>query len=492
MIFNSYIFLFVFLPITLLIFRLSSYHYGKRTAIAVLGIASFIYYGWWNPPYIFLLLASIIFNFYFADIISRANKKKHFLALGILLNLVLLGYFKYAGFLILNINFLFKGNYELGQILLPIGISFFTFQQIAYLSDISKGQKMKYSFVDYILFVTFFPQLIAGPIVHHKEMMPQFSKTDEDAEFNLSLGLTLFLIGLAKKVIVADNLAPHASPVFSHAANDVSFNIFEAWIGTFAYTFQLYFDFSGYSDMALGIAAMFGIFLPVNFLSPYKATNLVEFWRRWHITLSRFLRDYLYIPLGGNRKGKGRELSNLLITMVIGGLWHGANWTFVAWGFLHGLGLSVNHMVSKLTGKFKFNLKALSAVITFLFVSLTWVLFRSENFNSALSMYSTMFAFKGLVLPHEMLTAYPIFGAEYAGEFHKTPIAIIMVSGIIAFIAPNSLQLINSAKFNSPIKLPSTRLQWSPSFKWVAFMTLLFIACLLNMTNMSEFLYYQF
>jgi D-alanyl-lipoteichoic acid acyltransferase DltB (MBOAT superfamily) len=323
-------------------------------------------------------------------------------------------------------------------------------------------------------------------------MMPQFSKTDEDADFNLSLGITLFLIGLAKKVIVADNLAPHASPVFSHAANDVSFNIFEAWIGTFAYTFQLYFDFSGYSDMALGIAAMFGIFLPVNFLSPYKATNLVEFWRRWHITLSRFLRDYLYFPLGGNRKGKGRELSNLLITMVIGGLWHGANWTFVAWGFLHGLGLSLNHMVSKLTGKFKYKFKALSAVITFLFVSLTWVLFRSENFNSALSMYSTMFAFKGLILPHEMLTAYPIFGAEYAGEFHKTPIAIIMVSGIIAFIAPNSLQVINSAKFNSPIKLPSTRLQWSPSFKWVAFMILLFIACLLNMTNMSEFLYYQF
>jgi hypothetical protein len=242
--------------------------------------------------------------------------------------------------------------------------------------------------------------------------------------------------------------------------------------------------------MALGVAAMFGIFLPVNFSSPYKANNLIDFWRRWHITLSRFLKDYLYIPLGGNRKGRARELANLLITMAIGGLWHGANWTFVAWGILHGIGLSMNHLASK------FGLitmpKLLGGFITFIFVSLCWVLFRAESFDAALLMFSTMFCTDGLILPIEMRNAFQLDKDSYAGEFHKTPIAWIIFSGLIAFFAPNSMQIINSSKFNSTYTYPTTRFKWNPTKLWLFITVILFIGCLFNMSGLSEFLYYQF
>lgn len=326
------------MPLTFLLFRIIGNRFGYRASVGVLCLASFLYYAWWNPPYLLLLFFSILFNFHHAKIIAKSCRKKLQLLVGISINLFLLGYFKYAGFLFSNINSIFDQSYNLSQILLPIGISFFTFQQIAYLCDVSKAGEPNYGFREYVLFVSFFPQLIAGPIVHHKEMMPQFKKKDQDPDLNFAIGVTLFIIGLSKKVVFADNLAPHASQIFDHAKNGILFNVFEVWIACFAYTFQLYFDFSGYSNMAMGVSAMFGIFLPVNFHSPYKATSLIDFWRRWHITLSRFLKEYLYIPLGGNRKGRARELANLLITMAIGGLWHGANWTFVLWGFLHGVG----------------------------------------------------------------------------------------------------------------------------------------------------------
>jgi len=490
MIFNSYIFIFLFLPVTLLLFRITGKRLGYKSSVGILCIASFLYYAWWNPPYLVLLLASIFFNFYHAKIIAKSDRKKLQLLVGISVNLFLLGYFKYAGFLVSNINSIFDQTYNLGSILLPIGISFFTFQQIAYLCDVTKEGESKYGFREYVLFVTFFPQLIAGPIVHHKEMMPQFQNKAQDTDLNFAIGATLFVIGLSKKVILADNLAPHASQIFDHAANGVLFNVFEAWIACFAYTFQLYFDFSGYSDMALGVAAMFGIFLPANFLSPYKATSLIDFWRRWHITLSRFLKEYLYIPLGGNRKGKSRELANLLITMAIGGLWHGANWTFVVWGILHGIGLSINHLLSKL-GLIAMP-KLLGGFITFIFVSLCWVLFRAESFDAALLMLSTMSCTDGLILPIEMRHAVHLEQVGYAGEFHKTPIAWIIFSGLIAFLAPNSIQIINSKKF-SPIHIaPLTRLAWKPTKLWLVIIILLFIGCLLNMSGLSEFLYYQF
>ena len=490
MIFNSYIFIFLFLPATLLVFRITGKKFGYKSSVGVLCIASFFYYAWWNPPYLVLLFASILFNFYHAKIIAKSDRKKNQLFVGICLNLFLLGYFKYAGFLVSNINSIFDQSYNLGSIILPIGISFFTFQQIAYLWDVTKDGESAYGLREYVLFVTFFPQLIAGPIVHHKEMMPQFQNNSQYSDLNFAIGATLFIIGLSKKVILADNLAPHASQIFDHAGNGVLFNVFEAWIGCFAYTFQLYFDFSGYSDMALGVAAMFGIFLPVNFLSPYKATNLIDFWRRWHITLSRFLKDYLYIPLGGNRKGRARELTNLLITMAIGGLWHGANWTFVVWGILHGIGLSINHLLSK------FDVitipKFFGGFITFIFVSLCWVLFRAESFDAAQLMFSTMFCTDGLILPIEMRNAFLLEQASYAGEFHKTPIAWIIFAGLVAFLAPNSMQIINFSKFNSADCLPAARLIWNHSKLWLVITIILFIGCLFNMSGLSEFLYYQF
>ena len=490
MIFNSYIFIFLFLPATLLVFRIAGKKFGYKSSVGVLCIASFFYYAWWNPPYLILLFASILFNFYHAKVIAKSGRKKIQLFVGISVNLFLLGYFKYAGFLVSNLNSIFNQSYNLGEILLPIGISFFTFQQIAYLSDVTKEGGSNYGFREYVLFVTFFPQLIAGPIVHHKEMMPQFQNKAKDTDINFALGITLFIIGLSKKVILADNLAPHASQIFDHAGNGVLFNVFEAWIACFAYTFQLYFDFSGYSDMALGVAAMFGIFLPVNFLSPYKATSLIDFWRRWHITLSRFLKVYLYIPLGGNRKGRARELANLLITMAIGGLWHGANWTFVAWGILHGIGLSINHLVSKLVA-IKIP-KLLGGFVTFIFVSLCWVLFRAESFDAALFIFSTMFCTDGLMLPIEMRNTFQLDQATYAGEFHKTPIAWIIFSGLVAFLAPNSMQIINSSKFSSTYYLPITRFIWKPTKLWLVITIILFIGCLFNMSGLSEFLYYQF
>tara|TARA_B110000495_G_C23034532_1_gene617347 strand:+ start:1976 stop:3376 length:1401 start_codon:yes stop_codon:yes gene_type:complete len=464
----------------------------------ILSICSLVYYGWWNPPYVLLLVTSIGFNFILGELIRKSQSIRSLVAIGIGVNLLLLCYFKYAGFIISNLNYLSGGDFVLHEILLPIGISFFTFQQITYLSDVGRGDCPKYRFFDYLLFVTFFPQLIAGPIVHHREMMPQFTNDNKEQgnfQKDFAIGSTLFVIGLAKKVIIADNLAPYASNLFGSAFSGSPVNIIDSWIGVIAYTFQLYFDFSGYSDMALGIGAMFGIFLPVNFLSPYKSKDLIEFWRRWHISLSRFLKEYVYIPLGGNRSGTIRGFSNLIITMLIGGFWHGANWTFVVWGLLHGIGLVLNHLFKKLVPnalRSLLGIRIVLAVFTFCFVSLTWVLFRSENFATALSIYNTMFALEGLVLPNEMHLDFPISGAIYAGDFHMTHVVHVIIAALIAFLGPNSIQIIQERRFLLPLEVANTRFLWRPSIRWAVLIIGLFVASLCNMSGLSEFLYYQF
>lgn len=494
MIFNSYVFIFIFLPTTWLMFHYGRTKLGVGFAFRALSVSSLIYYAWWNPLFAFLPLASATFNFLWGKRISRTEKPKRWVFSGIILNLLLLAYFKYAIFFIENLNLIIASPCEFPKIILPIGISFFTFQQITYLADLGKGDDPNYSFSDYLLFVTFFPQLIAGPIVHHKEMMPQFQAVSSgDTQRNLSLGMTLFVIGLSKKVLIADTLAPYATMTFGHAADGVAINILSAWIAAFAYSFQLYFDFSGYSDMALGIGAMFGIFLPVNFLSPYKSASLIEFWRRWHISLSRFLKEYLYIPLGGNRAGRARMLLNLLLTMVIGGLWHGANWTFVLWGFIHGAGLALVHVFSKylkIGSSKQLHVKLSLVTLTFLFVVLSWVLFRAESFSAAQNMYATMFAINGLVLPVELNETYP--NALFAGDISRTHIVHVILAGLIAFFAPNSMQIIHFPKFKLPSPQSSTRLRWRSSRLWAIFTILLFVSCLLNMSSLSEFLYYQF
>jgi len=342
-----YEFLLLFLPVVLIGYYLIGSRQHHRLASSWLLAASLFFYGWWNPVYVVLILFSIIFNYALGLSLASGEKKQRvLLSFGIIVNLSLLAYFKYTVFILDNVYGLLDMNFDLPDIVLPLAISFFTFQQIAYLVDAYQNKTKEYNFLQYSLFVTFFPQLIAGPIVHHREMMTQFAKNSTYC-FNakmLELGLAIFTLGLFKKVVIADGIAAYSTPVFNAATSGMALTFFDSWTGALAYTFQLYFDFSAYSDMAIGIGLMFGIRLPINFFSPYKAVNIIDFWKRWHMTLSRFLRDYLYIPLGGNRKGSTRRYFNLMVTMLLGGLWHGAGWTFIIWGGLHGIYLAINHV----------------------------------------------------------------------------------------------------------------------------------------------------
>jgi len=404
MLFNSYNFIFLFLPIVLLGFFLLA-RIGHTFAAAWLVAASLFFYGYWNPAYIGLLLGSIVCNYAFGMWIAKAgvrhdeSGRKSLLIVAVAANLLLLGYYKYANFFVDNINTAANAHLSLGAIILPLGISFFTFTQIAFLVDTYQGKVKEYNFIHYTLFVTYFPHLIAGPILHHKEMMPQFAHAS-NYRINwehVASGLMLFTLGLCKKVLGADALAPYANGVFDGVQHGMLPTVYEAWAGALSYTMQLYFDFSGYTDMALGIALMFNIRLPINFNSPYKATSIIEFWRRWHMTLSRFLRDYLYIPLGGNRKGKTRRYLNLLATMLLGGLWHGAGWTFVVWGVLHGAYLAINNLWRELfpESRSRWIPSWLSALLgfalTFVAVVAAWVVFRSNDMAQAKTILEAMF-----------------------------------------------------------------------------------------------------
>jgi alginate O-acetyltransferase complex protein AlgI len=375
MLFNSYSFILFFIPIVWLGFRFLSSNRLLTGALIWLTISSFYFYAYWNPPFIFLLLFSILFNFSIGKALEGKNRyRKYFLFLGVAVNLLLIVYFKYGNFFMSNIFALSSSQWVDKDIFLPLGISFFTFQQIAFLVEVYQGKIVAPSLLNFSLFVSFFPQLIAGPIVRYPEIVPYFSrkKTFGVSYRNIALGLFLFSIGLAKKVIIADSLSPWVAQVFDKTG---SLQFWTAWSGTLAYTFQIYFDFSGYSDMALGLGKLFNISLPINFNSPYKALSITDFWRRWHITLSSFLRDYLYIPLGGNRKGKLNQYKNLLITMTLGGLWHGASWTFVFWGLYHGLLLLAHKVLSNFFKKY--HLGKIPIFIkwgaTFFSVTLGWV-----------------------------------------------------------------------------------------------------------------------
>ena len=339
MVFSSYEFIFLFLPVTFFLFFYLNKKKLTTQATFSLACASLFFYSWWNIIYLPLILFSVIINYGVSFLMQKPSfTKKILLITGILFNLLLLSYFKYSDFFLQNINAVFDSNYPALNLILPLAISFFTFQQIAFLVDSFKGLVKKHTFLEYVVFVTFFPQLIAGPIVHHKEMMPQFNKLSNKliSYKNIYLGVFIFSIGLFKKVVIADNFSIWASNGF-----DVmdQLNLIEAWVTSLSYTFQLYFDFSGYADMALGAALLFNISLPINFNSPYKSTNIRDFWKRWHITLSRFLRDYVYIPMGGNKKGNFKMYSNLFTTFLIGGLWHGAGWTFIFWGLMHAIAI---------------------------------------------------------------------------------------------------------------------------------------------------------
>jgi alginate O-acetyltransferase complex protein AlgI len=463
MLFNSYVFIFVFLPIILLIFFCLG-AYSHRLAVASLLLASLFFYGWWNLVYVALLAASITFNYFIGVALIKENHrsgifgKKSILAFGVAANLGLLAYYKYANFFLTNINTILGAHLGVADIILPLGISFFTFTQIAFLVDSYRGEVREYNFIHYCLFVTYFPHLIAGPVLHHKEIMPQFAEpsTFRPTYENMAIGLTIFSIGLFKKVVVADGIAPFVSPVFDAVAQGNTISSGDAWFGVLAYSFQLYFDFSGYSDMAIGISRMFGVNLPINFYSPYKAVNIIEFWRRWHITLSRFLRDYLYIPLGGNRRGSIRRYHNLFLTMLLGGLWHGAGWTYVIWGGLHGLYLVINHAWHGLRRHWGQDLTSntlisrwIARLLTSVAIVVAWVFFRASGYTAAMSILGSMFGFNGFdasvfyatkTLQQMVLVPVLVDMGLYINPFHIL-IGLFVCLYIVVWFLPNTTQL---------------------------------------------------
>ncbi len=502
MLFNSIEFIFCFLPIV----ALGYFTFGKCSqdaAVIWLAATSLAFYGWWDPRYLLLLLGSVGFNYLVGQRIGSSRQAPYWLALGVTTNLGLLGYYKYANFLVDNLTALTGVEFALQHVILPLGISFFTFTQIAYLVDVRRREAQEYSFPKYLLFATFFPHLIAGPILHHKEIMPQF---DDSRNFtpnaqHIAEGLTFFALGLAKKILLADNIAPYAGDVFE-AARTGSVSFFEAWQGALSYTLQLYFDFSGYCDMAIGAALIFGIRMPVNFDSPYRATSIIDFWRRWHMTLSGFLRDYLYIPLGGNRSGPTLRYFNLMIVMVLGGLWHGAGWTFVAWGALHGGYLLINHIWRSTLAPGAPNPATRIAywIATFLSVVFAWVFFRAENMASAMSMIHGMLGFNGfeLELNHRgyfgtLAGSLERLGITFVPATEIRLVAIPWIAGLLAMclLLPNTQQWIWRQRplFQSGnIHL----LTWRATLAWGLILGALATYAISKIGQPSEFLYFNF
>ena len=431
MLFSSLTFLLGFLPLTLLLTWLISRNFKREITLLWLIIASFVFYSWLFPPYLGLLAGSILFNYGVGQSLAR-YKDLRLMWIGVLANLGLLAWFKYAGFFADTFNALSQGSLDFGAILLPLAISFFTFQQIAYLVDMYRRDISAGGFLEYTFFVTFFPQLIAGPIVHYRTIIPQL-KTPDFVKFradDLLAGGLLFAMGLSKKVLIADRLRGGADALFLATANGVEPSFFESWVGMMCYAFQIYFDFSGYSDMALGLGRMFGLKLPKNFESPYKCRNIIDFWRRWNITLSHFLRDYLYFALGGNRRGKIMRYVNLFIVMLLGGLWHGAGWTFVVWGALHGAYLTVNHMWRNYIGR---TLPVFVALpLTFMAVLAAWVFFRADSFDQAFIILQSMLGLRQVAFTDLSIYTHVFW----------LPVGLLLAS-ILTWGLPNALQLVN-------------------------------------------------
>jgi D-alanyl-lipoteichoic acid acyltransferase DltB (MBOAT superfamily) len=505
---------------------------NHRLAVILLIFASLFFYSWWKLEYLLIIILSILFNYCWGKIlggdVSRIEKQIY-LIIGIAINLGLLGYFKYSNFFLESVNHWFNLSFPLQNLALPLAISFFTFQQVAYLIDIYSGETKDSSFLNYTLFICFFPQLIAGPIVHYRDIIPQLQKK-EIYSFDLddlAIGLSIFAFGLFKKVVIADSLSVNVEILFGNAEAGINLTLFEAWGAALAYTFQLYFDFSGYSDMAIGLARMFRIKLPVNFNSPYQAFCIIDFWRRWHITLSNFLRDYLYIPLGGNQQGKIRRDLNLLITMLLGGLWHGAGWTFVLWGGLHGLYLIINHWWHTFLQHLGYNPnspnrfgKVMGVAITFTLIVASWVIFRANSVQVALSIWKGMVGLNGIMIPDKiaerlgffqyLLTAlganFPHCSEQYNYSFITTFFLNILLMLVVWFLPNTQRWMVNFQPFfkseSNPIKLESAsligqvtqRLAWQLNIGYGIVIGLIFfvifkVSFAVPMTN---FLYFNF
>ena len=498
--FNSWIFVFGFLPLTLIGYYALKSQASPALAKAWLGIMSLVFYAWWSVAYLLLLLCAVVANFYAAQLISmqpRGRSRTLITAAAICGNLALLGYFKYTNFFLGIVDSTFGFSLTVPGLILPLGISFFTFQKIAYLADVHQGLPAEKNWNNFLLFVAFFPQLIAGPIVHNQEVLPQFAHTQRGSLqwSDIAVGLALFGIGLCKKTMLADPIATYASLVFEAAAKGVPLTQSEAWLGSFAYAFQIYFDFSGYSDMAIGLARMFGIKLPLNFASPYQSTSIIDFWHRWHMTLSRFLRDYVYIPLGGNRRGPTRRYINLMTVMLVGGLWHGAGWSFVVWGGLHGLYLLVNHAWRALGEhhaalRWPENIAAqlVAWATTFVAVVVAWVFFRAATLPVALNIVGAMFD--------------PGAGLGLRSSVAQEPQAallLLVLLGALAFLAPNSQMLLRhfepaygwNTRPHRPYRFEAW-LAWRPSLGWALFTAACLASSIMSFSNVGEFIYFNF
>jgi alginate O-acetyltransferase complex protein AlgI len=496
MIFASDVFI-LFMAVLLPLYAVFVRQWHGRGKILLIA-ASLFFYSYWLPPYVLLLLGSILGNFALGRVLlhQRAEHNKTvLLTLGVVANIAMIAYFKYANFFLENIADLFGNHYTAVNIALPLGISFFTFQQISFLVDVYKKRLNEVSFEDYVLFISFFPQLIAGPIVTQSEMLPQLRRKRDwrlRAD-HFSLGFFLFSAGLFKKVVLIDPYVPYVDVVFAHAAGGNPVGLLDAWTGALGYSFQIYLDFSGYSDMAIGLALIFGLKLPLNFFSPYKATSIRDFWRRWHITLSRFLQRHLYIPFGGSKHGAMRTVLALMGTMLIGGLWHGAGWQFIVWGGLHGLMLVVNHFWgalrerSYLLGKYSQHwlYRAHMVLLTFLALAVTWVFFRADSVTAALIIVSGMLG----------LNDVTSIGSATKGIFPALPVYFAFV-----WLLPNTVQIMRrfpvvlaAPQFSSA--LVKTK-RWSICFRltwfWAVISVVLFLASWFSMSNLSPFIYFQF
>ena len=479
MLFNSYEFLFLFLPGTLLVyFALRKFHL-KRLSLTTLILASFLFYAWWNPIYLPLLLFSICVNYSVAYfLLGPLRKNRALLMVGLIFNIGLLAYFKYSNFLLGSFDSAFGTGLNPAPIILPLAISFFTFQKIAFIVDAYRGDLEDLDPLHYMLFVSFFPQLIAGPIVHHREIMPQFAKgSGIPISWNsFAIGISIFTIGLFKKTVIADHLAPVANKIFGVAEQGHVISLLDAWAGAISYTFQLYFDFSGYSDMAIGAALMFGIVLPVNFNAPYKAASIIEFWKRWHMTLSRFLRDYVYFTLGGNRRGEFRRYINLFLTMLIGGIWHGAGWTFLIWGALHGTYLVINHGWATLRNRIDMPHipMVFAASLTFFAVVFGWVVFRAKTIGAATTIYAGMLGQSGFGNAKFFVSTLQDTGWLF-------PAFALMAASITTWLLPTAW---------------SQFMRSSQNFKPARFHGMLILVCwimiIASFGGHSEFLYFQF
>ena len=511
MLFNSFSFLFFYLPIVLAGYFLLGRSGRPLLPAAWLAAASLFFYGYWEIRYVPLLLASITVNYLGGRLIGACTgpARKRALVAALAANLCLLAWYKYANFFVDSVNTLAHaagaGGLQPLDIVLPIGISFFTFTQIAFLVDCYRGEVREYRFIHYVLFVSYFPHLIAGPVLHHREMMPQFADAANTRPHasHFAIGLSIFVVGLAKKVLIADNLSPLAIPVFAVGAEPT---LIEAWIGVLAYTFQLYFDFSGYSDMAIGLSRLFGVKLPLNFNSPYQAVNIAEFWRRWHITLSRFLRDYLYIALGGSRCGQAMRYRNLMLTMLLGGLWHGAGWTFVIWGGLHGLYLVLQQAWQRVFGAARAYrwLRWWPGVLTFLAVMLAWVFFRAPDVATAWDITGALVGANGVSLPRGLAShaaslaqwgLHPAFDGIRWIELAGPGLPVLLGAMLLAFKAPNTQEIFFLYEpAIERIFQPSGRwaFSWRPTRRWSVGFAALFVACIFGMNRVTEFLYFQF